>query len=94
MIAELVRLVGKVVWVDADAMATDEPGSERQKVPLGSRSLEHLGRIDTDLVKQKRELVHQRNVEIALRVLDDFRGLGYADAARPIHARSDDTGIN
>ena len=94
MIAELVRLVGKVVRVDADAMATDEPGSERQKIPLGSRGLKHLGRIDADPVKQKRELVHQRNVEIALRILDHFRGLGYTDGARPIHARSDDTRVN
>jgi hypothetical protein len=49
--------VGKVVRVDADAMATDEPGSERQKIPLGSGRLKDLGRIDADLVKQKRELV-------------------------------------
>jgi hypothetical protein len=53
-----------------------EPRPERQEVPFGSGRLEHFRRIDADLVEDQRELVHQRDVEVALRVLDHLAGLG------------------
>ena len=69
------------------------PGPERQEVPLGAGRLEHLDRVDADLVEDQRELVHQRDVEVALRVLDDLGGLGDLDAARPVHAGGDDAAV-
>ena len=39
VVAELLRLVREVVRIDADAVAADEPGPERQEVPLRARRL-------------------------------------------------------
>ena len=39
------------------------------------------------------ELVDQRDVDVALRVLDDFGGLGDLDARRLVRARRDDAAI-
>ena len=46
------------------------------------------------LVEDQRELVHQRDVEVALRVLDDLRRLGHLDRRRPVHAGGDDRSID
>ena len=83
VIAERVGLVRQVVRVDADAVAADEARTKRQEVPLRSGGLEHLERVDADLVEDQRKLVHQRDVEVALRVLDDLRGFGDLDATTP-----------
>ena len=41
------------------------------------------------LVEDHRQLVHQRDVEVALGVLDDLGGLGHLDAAGAVHAGGD-----
>jgi hypothetical protein len=72
MVAEHLRLVGEVVGVDADAVAADQAGPERQEVPFGSGRLEYLEGVDADTVEDDRELVNQRDVQVALGVLDDL----------------------
>ena len=94
VIAELVRLVRQIVGIDADAVSADEPRPERQEIPLGSGSLQHLDRVDADLVEDQRKLVHQRDVEVALRVLDHLGRFGDLDAARAMHAGGDDASVN
>ena len=54
------------------------PGRERQEVPLRAGRLEHVGVSDAEPVEDQRELVHQRDVQVALGVLDDLRGFGDA----------------
>ena len=51
-------------------------------------------RADAHAIEDQRELVHQRDVEIALRVLDDLRGLGDFDRRRAVHARGDDRAVD
>ena len=79
MVAELVGLVGEVIRVDADAMPADQSRPKRQEVPFRSRGIQHFGRVDADLMEDQRELVHQRDVEIALRVLDHLGCFGDLD---------------
>jgi hypothetical protein len=74
-------------------MPAHESRSKRQEVPLGAGSLEHLDGIDADLVEDERQLVHERDVEVALGVLDDLRGLGDLDAARAVDARAHDAAV-
>jgi hypothetical protein len=66
------------------------PGLELQEVPLGAGGFQHLGGVDADLVEDDGQLVHQRDVEVALRVLDHLGRLGGLDAAGPVHAGHDD----
>ena len=58
------------------------PGPERQEVPLGAGRLEHVERVDADAVEDERQFVHQRDVEVALGVLDDLGRFGDLDAGR------------
>ena len=46
--------------------------------------------VDTETVEDHRQFVDQRDVDVALRVLDDLGGLGYPDAGCAVRARLDD----
>ena len=71
-------------------MAADKTGPERQEIPLRTRRLQNCFGVDAHLVEDHRQLVDQRNVEVALRILDYLRGLGDLDAARLVCARHND----
>ena len=94
VITELLRLVGQVIRIDADAMPADESRAKRQEVPLRAGGLEHFLGIDADALEDHRELVDQCDVDVALRVLDDFCGFGNLDARRPVRAGRDDRAID
>ena len=84
--AELVRQMAQIIRVDADAVAADQPRLERQEVPLGPRRGEHVPHRQPDLREDLRDLVHEGDVDVALGVLDRFRGFGGLDRRRPEHA--------
>ena len=69
------------------------PTSPGQDVPLRPRRLQDFERVETEPVEDDRELVHQRDVEVALRVLDHFGGLGNAYAFRLVRAGRNDPAI-
>src|SRR6185503_3160495 len=94
MVAELVGHVRQIVGIDADTMAADQARPKGQEVPFGSGRLEHFERIDAYLVEDQRQLVHQRDVEIPLRVLDDLGRFGDLDRARAVDAGRDDAAID
>ena len=79
MAAEFLGLEGQVVRIDADAVPAHQARSEAQGVPLGVHALDDLGGVDAHAVEHHRELVHEGNVYVALRVLDDLHGLGGLD---------------
>jgi hypothetical protein len=86
VVAQHLGLVRQVVGVDTDAVAAHQARFELQEVPLGAGGLQHLGGVDADLVKDDGQLVHERDVEVALGVFDDLGGLGRLDAELPVHA--------
>ena len=90
VVAQHLRLVRQVVRVDADAVAADEPRPEVQEVPFRSRGLQHGFRVYPHAVEDDGQLVHERDVDVPLRVLDDLRGLRDLDAGRAVHARLHD----
>eukprot|EP01022_Parablepharisma_sp_SALTPOND_P004211 TRINITY_DN118_c1_g1_i1.p1 TRINITY_DN118_c1_g1~~TRINITY_DN118_c1_g1_i1.p1 ORF type:complete len:1598 (-),score=548.50 TRINITY_DN118_c1_g1_i1:18136-22929(-) len=90
VVAQHLGLVGQVVRVHADAVATDQARTEGQEVPLGTGGLQHFQGIDADLVEDDGEFVHQRDVEVALGVLDHLGGFGHLDAGGTMHAGGDD----
>src|SRR3546814_16746603 len=53
-----------------------------------------LARANADALEDQREFVHQRDIEIALRVLDDLGGLGDLDRWRAVDAGVDDRTIS
>jgi hypothetical protein len=90
VVADLLGLVGQVVRVHADAVAAHQAGAERQEVPLGAGGLQHLLGVDAEAVEDQRQLVDQRDVHVALGVLDDLGGLRHADARGLVRAGGDD----
>jgi hypothetical protein len=72
------------------AEAAHQAGVELQEVPFCACRLQYFQRIDSNLVENNRQFVHQCNVQVALRVLDHLAGLGDLDACGAVYARSDD----
>jgi hypothetical protein len=93
VVADRLRLVGEVVRIDTDAVAADEPRAERQEVPFAARREQHFLRVDAHAIEYQRQLVDQRDVDVALRVLDDLGGLGHPDARRPVGAGPHDAAV-
>ena len=60
------------------------PGPEPQEIPLGAGGLQHLLGVDAEALENDRQLVDQRDVDVALRVLDDLGGFGNLDARRHV----------
>ena len=57
-----------------------EAGAEWQEIPLGAGRQQHFLGVYADALKDHRELVDQRDVDIALGILDDLGRLGDLDA--------------
>ena len=57
------------------------------EVPLGAGRREHVAGVDAHPIEDQGQLVHQRDVEIPLRVLDDLRRLRHPDRRDPVDAR-------
>ena len=93
VVAHLCRLVGQVVRIHADAVAADQARPERQEVPLGAGRFQHVQGVDAELVEQDGEVVDQRDVEVALGVLDHLGGFRHLDAGRLVGAGGDDAGV-
>ena len=70
-------------------MAAYQAGRELQEVPFRAGCFQHVVGIDLQLVEDQRQLVHQRDVDIALDVLDHFRRLRHPDGGRFINTRRD-----
>jgi hypothetical protein len=51
VVADLLRLVGQVVRIHADAVAADQARPERQEVPLGAGGFQHLAGVDAERLK-------------------------------------------
>ena len=75
-------------------MSTNQSWPKAQEVPFRAGCLQHLGRIDPDLMTDQGKLVDQRDVKIPLRVFDDLGCLRDLDAARPVHTGDDDARID
>ena len=94
MKADRLRLVGQIIGIDADAVAADQAGAVGVEVPFGAGGGEHLAGVEAEILEQHGKLVDQRDIHVALDVLDDLGGLGDPDRARPVGAGGDDAAID
>jgi hypothetical protein len=79
----------QIIWINSDAVPTDQAGREAQEVPLCAGGFQHVLGADAETVKYDCQLVHQRDVQIALRVLITFA----ASASRTFGARCTPAGM-
>ena len=90
---DFLGLVGQVVRVNANAVATHQSGPERQEVPLAAGGGEDGVGVDVHFLEQHRQFVDQGDVDVALGVFDDLGGFGYPDRGRPMGAGRDDAPV-
>src|SRR4051812_10710029 len=93
MVACSFGAMSEIVRIDADTVTTDQPRREPQEIPFGSGSVDHVHLIDAQLLANRRELVHQRNVEVALGILEHFSGLRRPDVRSPMNTSRYDRAI-
>ena len=86
-------LLDQVIRIDADAVAADQAGSERQEVPLGARGFEHFRGIDPQALADQRELIDQRDVGVALGVLEHLGRFGNSQARGLVRTGRDDAAV-
>src|SRR5690606_14332820 len=87
-------LVRQIVWVNANAMTSDKSRAERQEVPFSSSCSENSLCVDTHLVEDDGKFIDERDIQIALRILDDLRSLSNTDAFSLVRSCCDDAGVN
>ena len=79
----------QVVGIDADAVSADESRREGQEIPLGAGCGEHVPGVDAQTGENEGKLVHQRDVEVALGVLDHLGCFRHPDVRGPVDPRRD-----
>ena len=89
MVVQRRRLVREVIGIDPDAVTADEAGGEGMEVPLGAGRREHVAGVDVHPVEDQGQLVHQCDVEIALRVLDHLRRFRHPDPGDAVNPGGD-----
>ncbi|MNV66107.1 hypothetical protein D3C71_1588440 [compost metagenome] len=90
VVTDFLCFVSQIIRIHAYAMTSYQAGAEWQEVPFSPSSLQHLECVDAQFVKDQTEFIHQRDIHVALRVLDHLRRLGHLDAASLVGAGSDD----
>ena len=70
------------------------PGVKWQEIPFGARGRQHVAGVDVEHVEDRRQLVHERDVEIALRVLDHLGGFRDLDRRRAMDAGRDHRAVD
>jgi hypothetical protein len=94
MITGLFRAKGQIVRVNADAVPADKARLKVHEIPFRRSRGEHIAGVDAELMKNGGQLVHERDVEIALRIFDHLGGLRDLDRRRAVDARFHDRTIN
>ena len=94
LVADRLGLVGEVERVDADAVAADQAGLEVEEVPLGARGVEHVVHRQAEALADHRHFIDERDVDVALGVLDRLGCLGGADVARHEHLAAGDPPVH
>ena len=75
-------------------MSADQSRLHLDEVPLRGGSLQHIVRVDSHGVEDLRQLVHESDIHVPLRVLYDFASLRYPYGWRPMGTIDQDRSIN
>ena len=92
--ADRLRLVRQVIGIDTDTVTADKAWAVGVEVPFGAGGFQHLAGVETEILEQHGEFVDQRDVHVALNVLDDLGGLRHADRSHAMGAGRDNAAID
>ena len=74
-------------------MPADQAGAKGQEVPFAAGGLQDFKGVDAKPLEDEGEFVHERDVEVALGVLDHLGGLGDLDGTGFVGAGGDDAAV-
>ena len=86
MIAELLRAIGQIIRINADAVSAHKSRTEIQEIPLRSRSFQNRLGINSHLMENNGQLIHKRNVDITLAVLNHLGCLRHLNGLSPVYS--------
>ena len=75
-------------------MPANKTRREFQEVPFRPRRFKHIAGINAGPIKDQRQFIHQRNVQITLGVFNHLGGLGGLDGWRLVDACRDNAAID
>src|SRR3546814_20283434 len=78
--------MGQVIGIHAYAVAADQAGAEWQEIPFGAGRFQYRLGIYANFVENKRQVIDQRDIDVPLRVFDDFCRFGPANRRRLVRA--------
>ena len=81
------HLIDEVIRIDANAMTADESRPEVKRIPLRIHGIHHFFRVNAHAMEGTRKFIHEGDVDIALRVLDEFRRFSHLDAGSAVDRR-------
>ena len=67
--------MSEVIRIDADAVATHKTRTEWKEIPFAASCLKHGLCINPHFIKDNGKLIYKCDIDIALGVFDDLRGL-------------------
>ena len=79
MVTTFLSFLGKIVGINADAVAADKAWFKLEKVPFGAGGFEHFMSVDAKAVENHGEFVDKGDVDVALGVFYDFGCFSYLD---------------
>ena len=86
VVAHPLRLIGQIIGIHPDAVSADQPRKEFQEVPFGTRGFQNGFRIDSHLVEDHGQFIHEGNVDVSLRILNDLGCFRHLNGLCPVDA--------
>src|SRR5262245_32519167 len=72
MVSHGLSLMGQIIRIDSNTMASHQPWRKFQKVPFRPGGFEYSLCIDAETMEDERQFIHQCNIEIALGILNNL----------------------
>ena len=84
VIAQLLCLISKVVWVNTNAVAANQTRTESQSIPLSVHPIDNFVSVNAHTIKHHRQLIHESDINITLTVLNNLYRFGRLDVRNRI----------
>ena len=93
VIPDSLGFMGEIIRVHTNAVPANQAGFEGQEIPLGSGCRQHFMGINLQPREDHRKLIHQRDIQITLGILDNLCRLSHLDRTGLMGAGGNNTGI-
>ena len=86
MITQFLRLVGEIIRIHADTVASNQAREERKEIPFCPRRIQYGLGIDAQLVKNNGKFVHKSDINISLTVFNYLGRFRHLDGIGTVYS--------